>query len=163
MIDAPFIAAYFSAEKQEALLFIAVGIAACLASFWLWRTHSRLRGMAGPLLAIAAIQIVVGATVYFRTDAQVAAIHAQRQTAPAAFKAEETKRMALVMRNFELYKRIEIALLALGAASAVALRRRHPYWFAFGLGLALQAAFMLVLDLFAQSRAHDYLGAVMAG
>lgn len=159
MAGAPFIADYFGAEKQESLLFMAVGVAACLVSFWLWRKRSPLRGMSGPLMAIAAIQIVVGASVYFRTDAQVAALQAQRQTAPSAFQADESARMAVVIRKFELYKRIEIALLVLGGALTVALRRQ-PFWFAFGLGLALQAGFMLALDLFAESRAHDYLRAV---
>lgn len=161
MTDADFIPRYFSAEKQESLLFMLVGAAALLAAWWLWRRRSALRGMIVPLVAIAAIQGVVGATVYFRSDAQAATLTQQRATAPAAFKADESRRMAVVMRSFELYKRIEIALFAAGVLLMLPLRRRQ-YWFAFGLGLALQAGFMLVLDLFAEARGQAYLNALLA-
>jgi len=157
----PFIADYFAAEKLEALLFMAVGLAAIAAAVWLLRKRSALRGMAGPLVAVALIQLVVGATVYFRTDAQVEQLTQQHSRQPAVFKAEESARMRTVIDNFALYERIEIGLLALGMALVVLLRAR-PFWFAFGLGLVLQAAFMLALDHFAAARAHDYLRVLLA-
>jgi len=46
----------------------------------------RHRGMMYLLAAIAAIQIVVGSTVFFRTDAQLVALKVQYQDALAAFK-----------------------------------------------------------------------------
>ncbi len=162
MTTAPFIAAYFGAEKLESLLFMAVGVAAIAWAVWLLRTRSVLRGMAGPLVAVALIQLVVGATVYFRTDAQVERLARQQQHQPGLFKAEESARMRTVIDNFAIYKRIELGLLALGMALVVLLRTR-PFGFAFGLGLVLQAAFMLALDHFATARAHDYLKLVLAG
>ena len=151
---------YFTAEKHESLLFLAVGMAALIASWLLYRHTTRYRGMIAPLVAIAAIQIVVGGTVFLRTDMQVAELQRKRIVAPAPFKAEEGRRMTGVMRNFELYKAIEAALLCLGIALAALLRRR-AYWHAFGLGLTLQSAFMLVLDLLAESRGQGYLDAVL--
>jgi hypothetical protein len=153
---------YFGAEKSEALLFIAVGVVALALSVVLWRTRSRLRGMIVPLVAIAAIQLVVGTTVYSRTEAQVASLQSQWQAAPAEFKAAETSRMKTVMRSFEIYKMIEITLLASGLALVVALRRRE-FWFAVGLGLTLQSGFMLGLDWLAERRGHDYLRALLSG
>lgn len=156
-----FLLRYFDAEKQESLLFVAVGIAAIVASLHLYRRARRWHGMVAPLVAIAAIQIVVGTTVYLRTDAQVAVLQSRLGAAPAALKAEEGGRMKTVLRNFDLYKSIELALLATGIAVAFGLRRRE-YWRGFGLGLALQSAFMLVLDLYAEARAQVYIAALLA-
>lgn len=157
----PFIDSYFGAEKQESLLFIAVGLAAIALAVVLLRRRSRLRGMAIPLIAVALIQLVVGGTVYLRSDAQIAQLQQQAREAPAEFKRDEAARMRVVIANFELYRRIEISLLALGMAIVVLLRNRE-FWFAFGLGLVLQAGFMLALDHFAEARTHAYFKALLA-
>jgi hypothetical protein len=156
-----FIDDYFGAEKLEALLFMLVGVAAIALALWLLRRRSRLRGMAIPLIAVALIQWVVGGTVYLRTDAQIAQLRQQAQKAPAVFKQEETSRMKAVIANFEIYRNIEIGLLALGMAMAV-LGRNREFVFAFGLGLALQAGLMLALDHAAETRARDYLLSIRA-
>lgn len=148
--------AYFAAEKQESLLFMLVGVVAVAASAWLLVTGSHYKGMAYPLIAVAAIQMVVGSTVYFRTDNQVAALQAQYQQTPAMFKAEETKRMDVVVKNFKVYKWIEIALLAAGLL-LVFIFRGHELWHAVGLGLGIQSALMLAADLVAEHRADEYL------
>ena len=146
---------YFIAEKQEALVFMLVGAFAVLTAAWLLVRGGRYKGMAYPLIAIAAIQATVGSTVYFRTDRQVAALQAQYRTAPEVFKAEEAQRMRTVVDNFRIYRWIEIALLAAGLV-LLALRR-NDLWFSVGLGLAAQSALMLALDWFAERRADLYL------
>jgi hypothetical protein len=156
-----FIAEYFAAEKLESLLFMAVGAAAIVWAWWLLRRRSPLRGMAGPLVGVALIQLAVGSSVYFRTDGQVSASTRQLQERPAEFKRDESARMKTVIANFELYKRIELGLLALGMALVVLLRNR-AFWFAFGLGLVLQSGSMLALDFVAEARARDYLGLLLA-
>lgn len=157
MLDA--IRIYFNGEQQESLLFIAVGLLAIALSARLWLTRHRLRAMAYPLVVIALIQLVVGASVYLRTDAQVARLSAQAQAAPAVFKAEETRRMQLVLRNFHLYEGIEIALLTLGVLGLL-LRGSNPTARGVALGLILQPALMFGLDLAAQARADLYLRAL---
>jgi hypothetical protein len=147
---------YFLAEKAESLLFIAVGVLAMTVAAALWVNGHRLKAMAFPLVAIALIQVVVGASVYFRTDAQLARLCRQYQSAPAEFKQAETSRMQVVMKNFTLYKWTEVALLAVGALLIVFLQR-YDIAAAVGGGLVLQSAFMLCLDLFAEARGQDYL------
>jgi hypothetical protein len=159
MKRAPFIDDYFAAEKLESALFIVVAAAAIALAIVLLRRRSRLRGMAVPLIAVAMIQAAVGGTVFLRSDAQVAQLQQQARDAPAAFKSEEAARMKAVIANFELYRRIEIGLLALGMAIVVLLRQRE-FGFAFGLGLVLQSGLMLLLDFFAEKRALDYVSAV---
>jgi amino acid permease len=156
----PFIDRYFGGEKLESLLFIVVGALAIALAIVLLRRRSRLRGMAIPLVAVALIQLGVGGTVYLRSDAQIARLQQQAQEAPAKFRSEEAARMRTVIANFDLYRRIELGLLALGMAIVVLLRN-HEFGFAVGLGLVLQAGFMLALDHFAQARAHAYFKAVL--
>ena len=43
-----------------------------------------------------------------------------------------------------------------------ALAVRRPFWRGVGLGLALQAGLMLLLDLFAEARGSTYLDWLMA-
>jgi hypothetical protein len=150
------IVTYFTAEKRESLLFLLVGLAAIAASVVLWRTGSPYRGMAYPLVAIALIQIVVGGTVYFRMDAQVATLHRQLASDPPAYVAAELPRMEKVRKSFTVYKAIEIALLGLGLAGFFLLRDRQTLY-AGSLGLILQSAMMLALDLVAERRADIYM------
>jgi hypothetical protein len=147
---------YFVAEKQESVIFVVVGLLAIGFSLWLWMNGHRLKSMAYPLVVIALMQIVVGGTVYLRTDSQVSTLSAQLQVNPAALKAEETARMETVMKNFSIYKSIEMLLLIMGVGM-IAFFQRHDVAAGIGVGLVLQAAFTLTLDIFAETRGADYL------
>jgi hypothetical protein len=152
---------YFSAEKQESVIFLAVGLAAIGISVWLWMNGHRLKSMAYPLVAIALIQMVVGGSIYLRTDTQLSTLSAQLQANPAALKAEETTRMETVMSNFSVYKAVEMVLLIVGVGM-IAFLQRHDVAAGLGVGLVLQAAFTLTLDIFAEARGADYLTALHA-
>lgn len=150
---------YFVAEKQESVIFIAVGLLAIGLSVWLWMNGHRLKSMAYPLVVIALMQMVVGGLVYVRTDSQLSTLSAQLQANPAAFKTEEATRMQTVMRNFSIYKAVEMLLLIVGVGM-IAFLQRHDMAAGIGIGLVLQAAFTLTLDIFAEARGADYLSAV---
>ena len=152
---------YFSAEKQESLLFIAVGLLAIGIAVCLWVSGHRLRSMAFPLIGVALIQIVVGATVYLRTDGQLAQLTQQISSAAQATRQTELTRMQVVMKNFTVYKTIEIVLLGVGIAF-IAFLQRLDWATGVGAGLVLQSAFMLTLDMFAQARGQDYVKALGA-
>jgi hypothetical protein len=153
---------YFAAEKAESVLFVAAGALAIAASIWLVAVASAYRAMAAPLALVALIQLAVGASVYLRTDGQVAAL--ERSLAPgsptrdAAAQAERA-RMAKVYSNFQIYKYVEIALFAAGAALALFAGRRD-LGFSVGAGLIAQSSLMLLFDLFAERRAERYLEAL---
>ncbi len=152
---------YFVAEKQESVIFIVVGLLAIGLSIWLWMNGHRLKSMAYPLVVIALMQIVVGGLVYLRTDAQLSTLSAQLQVNPAAFKAEESTRMETVMKNFSIYKAVEMLLLIVGVGM-IAFLQRYDMAAGIGVGLVLQAAFTLTLDIFAEARGADYLSAVQS-
>jgi hypothetical protein len=101
----------------------------------------------------------LGTSVYLRTERQVVALAGMLEEAPADYRREETARMERVMAGFRLYKALEIALLAAGLAPCLTFRRQEALY-AAGVGLVIQSALMLVLDLFAEKRCQDYLDAV---
>jgi hypothetical protein len=150
---------YFVAEKQESIIFVVVGLLAIGLSLWLWMNGHRLKSMAYPLVIVALMQIAVGGTVFLRTDRQVSTLSAQLQVNPVALKAEETTRMQTVMKNFSVYKIIEMLLLIAGLGM-IAFLQRNDVAAGIGIGLVLQAAFTLTLDIFAEARGADYLSAV---
>lgn len=150
---------YFVAEKQESVIFMVVGLLAIGLSVWLWMNGHRLKSMAYPLVIIALMQILVGGSIYLRTDSQLSTLSAQLRMDPAALKANETTRMQVVMKKFSIYKAIEMLLLIVGVGM-IAFLQRHDMAAGIGVGLVLQAAFTLALDIFAEARGADYLSAV---
>jgi len=150
---------YLEAEKLESLLFVAVGILAIALAIWLWTQGHRLKTMAYPLVAVAAIQLVVGSTVFLRTDAQISTLSQQFTSAPAQFRAEESQRMDVVMKNFTVYRYAELALLVL-AMGLLAWKRDSDVLSGIAIGLLLQSGVMLTLDIFAETRGADYIHAL---
>ena len=152
---------YFVGEKQESVLFLAVGVLAIGVAAWLWTTDHRFRLMAVPLVVVALMQIVVGFTIYARTDAQVQSLSVLQKNEPAQFQLEEIDRMQTVMTNFKIYKTIEIVLLVF-ALALIAFVSKSDAAVGIGLGLLVQAAFTRALDLFAEARGEAYLAALTA-
>lgn len=161
--DFSFIYKYFIAEKQESLLFLIVGIVAVLLAIVFWffikSSPSFFKGAAIPLLAIGIIQIVVGYSVYSRTDKQKADIAYNIGMEPVAYvKQTEQPRMKTVMRNFVIYRWVEIAFIIAGLV-LIFLFRSNPdktFWYGFGVALAIQAIIMLGADYFAEKRGKVY-------
>ena len=157
----PHLHSYFRAEKAESLLFLLVGIAAVLGALWAFglagKTHSSMfRGFAIPLALVGVIQVVVGGTVFFRTDKQLYQLKDRYAGHMMEFKAEELERMDTVMKNFQLYKWVEVAFVIAGLAMVVLLRQKS-FWLGFGSGLLLQGALMLAADAFAEHRGERYV------
>ena len=151
---------YFFAEKQESLVFLVIGVVAVLiaATFYFLLKNNLYKGAAIPLLIIGIIQVIVGYTVYGRTDGQrIDNVYAFDMN-PGKLKNEELPRMEKVSRDFVIYRWLEIAFIAAGMVLIFYFRRNieRSFWLGFGLALALQAAIMLVADHFAEKRATVY-------
>ena len=161
--DLSFIYRYFIAEKQESLLFLIVGIAAIALAvvfyFFIKTNPSFFRGAAIPLVAIGIVQCVVGYTVYSRSDKQRVDIAYNIGMEPAAFtKQTELPRMEKVMKNFIIYRYVEIllALAGLGLFLYFTNGETKIFWKGLGLTLATQALLMLGADHFAEKRGLFY-------
>jgi 4-amino-4-deoxy-L-arabinose transferase-like glycosyltransferase len=161
--DLSFIYRYFIAEKQESLLFLIIGIIAILLAVVCWffikSNPSFFKGAAMPLLAIGLIQIVVGYSVYTRTDKQKAGIAYNIGIEPVSFvKQKELPRMKTVMKNFVIYRWVEIVFILTGLL-LIFLFKSNPdktFWYGFGVALAMQAVIMLGADYFAEQRGKIY-------
>ena len=163
--DFSFIYRYFTGEKQESLLFLIVGIVAVILAvvFWFFikSNPNFFKGAAIPLLAIGLIQMVVGYSVYSRTDKQKADIAYNIGMEPVNYvKQTELPRMKTVMKNFVIYRWVEIAFIITGLV-LIFLFRLHAdksFWYGFGIALAIQAVIMLGADYFAEKRGKIYTG-----
>ena len=152
------ISTYFNAERAESVVFIVAALLALAASVWclLVLKQSFYFGMAISLATIAALQLIVGVTIYQRSPQDTARVQQMIQLEPDRLQTQEVPRMRVVMRNFKVYLGVELTLLIL---SLFALTLVTPGSLAQGLalGMALQAAFTAVLDLIATLRGGAYL------
>lgn len=149
------IVTYFSAERRESLIFMMVAFDAVAVAAWLLLSDSAYAGVAYPFVGVAIIQFAVGFTVYSRTAGQLATLRGLFASDRARFAAEEGRRMAGVMRNFSVYKAIELTLLGAGIAGLFAFRG-NQMWYAVSLGLVIQCIVMLGFDFFAERRGIEY-------
>ena len=161
--DFSFIYKYFTGEKQESLLFLIIGIVAVLLALLFWffikSNPSFFKGAAIPILAIGLIQMVVGYSVYSRTDKQRTEIAYNTGMEPVSYvKHTEFPRMKKVMKNFIIYRWVEIAFIITGLVLIFLFRLNadKTFWYGFGVTLAIQAVIMLGADYFAEQRGKVY-------
>lgn len=149
---------YFAGEKRECLAFGGAGLAAVGLGSGLMSTQSGLaRGAAYPLLGVALIELVAGVVLFGRTDAQVTHLDAQLTHAPAAFRTAELTRMRRVNAQFRALAAIEGVLMLAGVGLvAVGGIVKEDTATGVGVGLAVQAATLFMLDTFAHDRAISY-------
>jgi hypothetical protein len=152
------ISTYFSAERAESLLFMAVSAIALAASayFVVVLRKPFFNGMAVTLSVVAVLQMIVGVTIYQRSPQDTARVQQMVQSSPKQLQSEEVPRMQTVIRNFKIYLGVELALLILGIA-VMALSTPAGFMRGAAIGLALQAVFTAVLDLAATRRGDVYL------
>jgi len=164
MLSKQLIENYFLAEKQESLLFMIMGVAAVLAGLALiiFGKTSFLRGAAIPLILVGIMHLVVGITVYRKSDGQRTDIVYAFDMDPSKLKNEETPRMDKVMKNFVVLRYTEIALLLAGIALILMFRHNDQklFWYGFGIALSAEAFISLILDFFAEKRGLEYFEAL---
>lgn len=153
-----FIKTYFTAEKNESLIFIAFGILTIsFSAYALWKWGDIFyKGFAIPAILIGLIQIVVGSTVYFRTDQQIQQLETLYREDKTEFAAKENPRMLTVMKNFSVYKKVEVAFIVVGLL-LIFLAPAKQFWLGVGVGMLLQGSLMLTADIFAERRGIEYI------
>ncbi len=153
-----FVADYFNAEKFESLFFIGIGFLAIglAVYFWLVLKEPFYRGVAIPLVLVAFIQLTVGITVYLRSLKDIKRLEYILKNESAKIQTEEMPRMETVMKNFIIYRYVEIGLAILGLLLFLFFPSQF-FWKGVGIGLLVQASFMLSLDYFAEKRGHEYI------
>jgi drug/metabolite transporter (DMT)-like permease len=157
---------YFTAEKQESLLFILIGLAGVLTAivFFFFLKTGFYKGAAIPLLLVGLLLAVVGYTVYTRSDDDRKRNVYAYDLNPSDLKQKEIPRMETVMKNFVIYRWVEICLLLAGSALYIYFIRNgnNSFWKGLGIGLASMALIALAADFFAERRGHVYLRGLKA-
>ncbi len=157
--------AYFNGEKQASLLFIVIGVMAIVAALLLffYFKYGWGKGAGWPLLLIGLIQVLVGASVYLRSDEQRKDIVYKMDMNTDALQKVEVPRMVTVMKNFTIYRYTEIGLFMVGLMVFLFFRSKpdKAWWMGWGIALALQAALMLAADGFAERRGRNYMNGLM--
>ena len=152
---------YFTAEKQESLLFLCIGIAGIILAvvFWFVVKSPAYKGAAVPLLLVGLLLGVVGYTVYMRSDSdRIRNVYAYDLN-PTELKEKEIPRMKVVMKNFVVYRYTEIGLAVIGLLLFFYFRNNsvQQFWSGLGIGLFCMALLALGTDFFAEKRGHVYM------
>lgn len=147
---------YFIGEKQEALLFLVIGILAVLIAAYLFFAHKGIiqKGIAVPLLIFGLLQAIIGYSIYTKSDKQRIDLVYAYDMNPNKITQEELPRITKVNSQFRIILIAEVVFLIAGIV-LIFLYRNQPakaFLFGVGIGLLLQAAVLLVADLIAVKR-----------
>lgn len=152
---------YFMAEKSESWIFMAVGIAGIILAivFFFGLKTNFYKGAAIPLVLVGLLLGVVGFSVYNRSDEDRKRNVYAYDLNPGELRDKEIPRMETVMKNFVLYRYIEIVLALTGVGLFIYFNNDEVriFWKGFGLTLAIMAVIALSADYFAEKRGHVYL------
>ena len=152
---------YFIAEKSASLLFLIIGITGVILSavFFFGMKSSGIKASALPLLLIGLLQFGVGFTVYSKADEQRKSNVYAFDMNPDQLKQLEVPRMRKVVRNFVIFRWIEITGVLAGII-LIWYSQNHPYHInLIGVGLVVFIESILALgaDHIASQRAEFYL------
>ena len=152
---------YFSGEKQESVLFLFIGIAGIIAAivFFFFLKTSLYKGAAIPLILIGLLLGIIGYTINKRSDGDRQRNVYAYDMNPAELKDKELSRMKTVMKNFTIYRYVEVFLLLVGAGLYIYFIKdfKNDFWRGFGLALAIMALLALAADFFAEKRGKVYI------
>lgn len=152
---------YFNAEKTESFLFSGIGIVGIVLAllFFFYFKTSFYRGAAIPLSTIGLLLGVVGYTIYARSDSdRIRNVYANDMN-PGELKEIEIPRMETVIKNFVMYRYIEIVLAVIGIGLFFYFQKNivQQFWSGVGIGLFAMALLALGADYFAEKRGRIYL------
>ncbi|MBC7850765.1 MAG: hypothetical protein H7Y31_13575 [Chitinophagaceae bacterium] len=161
--DFTFVHKYFLGEKQATMIFMIVGCVAIILSvifyFVVKSNPSFFKGAAIPLFIIGLLIAIAGFVVYQRTDTQRLDVSYNMGLSLKGYTANrELPRMKNVMRNFVVYRYIQIACILIGIGLFIYFRNntQQVFWKGFGLTLAIMALVTFVGDYNASVRGTHY-------
>jgi hypothetical protein len=149
---------YFNGEKAESYVFIVIGLVALLIAFYFVFTlkTSFWRGVAIPFILVAMLEFIIGYTIVKRSPKDIYRVESFIKVQPSKITLDEIPRMEKVMKNFVIFRYVEICLILLGIILMYS-SLNDTLWRGIGLGLFMQASIVLSLDFFAERRGHIYL------
>lgn len=152
---------YFSAEKSTGFLFLIIGVAVIIVAiiFFFFIKTNFYKGAAIPLVAVGLLMGIAGFTIYNKSDKdRIRNVYAYDLN-PTELKQKEIPRMQTVMKNFVIYRRVEIILALTGIILFFYFKDNTDkfFWKGFGLTLTIMALTAFTADHFAAKRGDVYL------
>ena len=149
---------YFNEEKKESTVFLFIGFLTIAISIFYLTVKNELffNGISYAFIAIGMVQLVVGLTIYRRSDMDTVRVNHYIEREKMNIKDLEIPRMEMVLKNFVSYRWAEMVLIVVGILF-VFLFGQKSLGRGLGIGLALQSFIMLILDYFAEKRGKEYL------
>jgi len=149
---------YFTGEKAESYLFLALGIFGMVISSYLFflKASAYWKGFSIPFILVSVLEIIVGISLIYRSPKDIIRVENYIKNDQVKIKSDEIPRMEKVMKNFVVYRYVEIALILTGAFLYFAFAN-SDFWRGLGLALLIQASIVLTLDYFAERRGFIYL------
>lgn len=151
------IIAYFNGEKVQctvgaiaSILFIASSI------FFLFQQKVFLKGIAYSAIPLSILLLVICLGVIFRTSKDIERVSTFYQETSTNIQVEEIPRMEKVMKNFNIIKKVEMAIFIIGLALIIIfwpneLRR------GVAVGLLIMGVLLYTFDHMAESRGVAYV------
>jgi hypothetical protein len=149
---------YFGREKSAALTFLGFGIASLGVGAGLTsRPDPFVRSTGITVGALGLVQVAGAIFYYVSIDGRVARLNARIDADAAAFRRDESARMAGVTSRFLVLRFIEAGVIVAGVGLAAAGELKDSGALkGVGLGLAIESATLLGLDFLADASAHEY-------
>ena len=149
---------YFNGEKFQCTIGIALALLSiAIALYFLFQVKRPFyTGISYPFMVIPVLLLMICVGVVIRSPKDIGRVNAMIQTDKTKVKTEELPRMETVMRNFRVIKWTEISFIVAGFLLFF-LMPSGSLWKGVGVGLAIQAAMVLVFDIVAESRGKVYL------
>ncbi len=155
---------YFGWEKTCSVFFILVGLVGIAAAILCWQKsgHEIIGWAPYPLVIFGSLSLIVGCTIFFRTDAQLSSLLSLAQSDPEMFFRQELERMASVNRNWSIYKWGELFFIVGSLIVIMAYIDRSTL---LGLAIAtlLIAAPILALDVIGERNGGWYETQLITG
>jgi hypothetical protein len=152
---------YFSWEKMSALFFIAIGLMGVATALFFWqKTASEILRLAPyPLAIFGSLSLIVGCTIFFRTETQVSGLLSLVQLDPTSYFSQELERIASVNQNWALYKWGELVVIV---ASLVVIMIFPNKSALLGMSLAaiMIAVPLLTLDIIGERNGLWYMAQI---
>jgi hypothetical protein len=111
------------------------------------------------------VMLIVGGAVALRTPQQVTDLTALYQSSPATFASQEVARMAKVNAWWPVYLTTWVVFILVGLSLRFIVARwldRGDWAMGLGIALCFFGGAGLVIDGFAERRAHPYTNALLA-
>ncbi len=149
---------YFTEEKTGSALFAIVGVIALAIALYLFfgLKTSFTKGVAIPVVLVAMLELAGGVSIFLRSPNDITRVERFVKNEPQSIGTIELPRMKAVMRNFVIYRNVEIVLIAL-SIFLMFTSATSNFCEGVGMGLLIQTTLVLCLDYFAERRGQIYI------